>query len=151
MCNRLIDAAVSDASTTFVQEWVADLASNATCCSGPGTFGVNGCTRDLKSETGIGHTWNTAESDLILYGREDEMPKRGFAQAVANAVHASHRSSRLASTYHRQMATALVAVDLEEDRIAGLTVDTDLRLCTGGRAWPALARLNAWLLVGGWP
>ncbi len=48
-----------------------------------------------------------------------------------------------ASTYDWQMATALVAVDLEDKWTAGLAVNADLRLCTGGPAWRVLARFNA--------
>ena len=69
---------------------------------------------------------------------------------LAQDVRTLQRSRRSATTYDGQMATALVAIDLKDDRIAGLTMDADLRLCTRRAAWPALARLDAWLLVGLW-
>ncbi len=47
------------------------------------------------------------------------------------------------------MMAAFEAVDLDDHRIAGLTFDTNLRLCTGGSTWPVLARFDSWLLVGG--
>ena len=58
------------------------------------------------------------------------------------------RSGHSVSTYDRQMATPLMTIDRENEWIAGLTLDANLRLCTGGSSWPISARLDAWPLVG---
>jgi hypothetical protein len=41
-----------------------------------------------------------------------------------------------------------MAVDFKDERIAGLTLNSDLRRCTRRSAWPSLRRFDAWLLAG---
>ena len=40
------------------------------------------------------------------------------------------------------MAASFEAIDLDDDRIAGLAFDVDLRRGTRGTAWPAFSRLE---------
>ena len=61
----------------------------------------------------------------------------------------SRRLRGRTNTDDRQVATALVTVELKEDRITGFTVDLDLRLGTGRAAWPLFAWLETRSLVAG--
>ena len=46
------------------------------------------------------------------------------------------------------VAPALKAINLENDWIARLAFNVDLRLCTARVLWPTRSRLKAWVLVG---
>ncbi len=48
---------------------------------------------------------------------------------VLHAVESRH-SRRRSNTEDRQVTTAIVTVELKEDRIAGITVNLNLRPCT---------------------
>lgn len=49
------------------------------------------------------------------------------------------------------MTAAFVTVQLEEDRIAGITVNPDMRFGTARSAWPSSSRLDARPFVCRWP
>ena len=85
--------------------------------------------------------------------RADEPETRQFddlRRPVVQHAAESRRSRGRTNTDDRQVATALVTVELKEDRIAGFTVDLDLRLRTGRAAWPSFAWFETRSLVGCW-
>ena len=113
---------------------------------------MNACTRKLEGRRRRYSLEGCAKCDSVFQADEPEMRQFDDLRRPVVQHAAESRCSRgRTNTDDRQVATAIVTVELKKGRIARFTVNPDLRLGTRRAAWPISSGLDSRLLVRRWP
>jgi hypothetical protein len=96
------------------------------------------------------HGTREKERLTVPSGEQESREIEPLPRPVSQQIETPQPSRRLANPYDRQVTSAFVALDLRDDRIAGVSLNIDLRICTWRPAGPSSAGLDAGLFVRGW-